>query len=268
MLFRNKKRVFQSQIFTTPHQETFHLSDYQEKAIALVQNLPYTQTYKFNLGDELFNSNNLTLSSEESKCSTPTNLYLICDGRIRLLCQNLESSRQIPVMALGRGEWFGYDGCSSHPGLPYRAIAASSGCVSCISHRNLGYLNHHLPQLSQHLFECNQVREYLLFFKRYTSFQAYPSVVLRQILIPHLTKLEIAAGTYLNHLSSAPHSRFWLRSGQIISLNNRSIVPAIGDSWGYPHPIPSNWLAQTSLVIYQLNLKPWEHQIAPPLIQI
>ncbi|MGQ9870371.1 hypothetical protein [Leptodesmis sp.] len=77
-----------------------------------------------------------------------------------------------------------------------------------------------------------------------------------QHLLPLLAEDRIAAGERLadSHLSQGNHC--WLQYGHIASPENTTQVSQIGDSWGYPDPVPSDWLAETELMLYKL---PEEH---------
>lgn len=225
----------------------------------LSSELQQTDIQEFQLGSELlsftpFNSSERPLGDRlnDSDC------YLVCEGRVRLLCQSLPTQRQVPASTLEVGEAFGVDDLFCATPLPYRAIAASSCRVAKISYQRLRILLEKLPQLQEHLRQMAQQRESLIFFKRFTQLYSRPSSILKQVLLPRLIKQEVQAGQYLAEAMSANVGYFWLRTGQIYSPVNPAMTPVIGDSWGYPNPIPNDWIAQTNLMVYKLMLEPWQ----------
>ncbi|MBA3923827.1 MAG: hypothetical protein H0X31_19885, partial [Nostocaceae cyanobacterium] len=78
------------------------------------------QIYSFDLGDELFK-----YDSQETK--NHNNLYLVCQGRVRLLSFVANQQREVSAQLLQTEETFGCDQLFTVLPLLYRAIAASPG---------------------------------------------------------------------------------------------------------------------------------------------
>jgi len=222
----------------------------------LISDLPQAHIQEFQLGHDLSTFNSLVPDNTGTKQTIMSDCFFICEGRVRLLCQNLLSSRLVPAVTLEAGEYFGADSLFCANPLPYRAIAASSGRVARIPYSQLNHLSQQTSPLYQYLHKTAQEREYLIFFKRYTHLYSYPSSVLKQVLLPRLVKQDIKAGTLLADATPANTGRFWLRSGQIGSQTHSEVTISVGDSWGHPTPIPADWVAQTDLIIYKLSLDP------------
>lgn len=214
---------------------------------------------EFQLGNELLAFTPCSLT-EQALGDQPhhSDSYLICDGRVRLLCQGFPAHRQIPATALEAGDVFGADELFCATPLPYQAIAASFCRIAQIPYQPLRALLERLPQLQEHLAQMAQQREYLIFFRRFTQLRSRPSSTLKQVLLPRLVKHKVPAGQSLAEAIPAETGHFWLRAGQIDSQSNPSTAPKIGESWGYPNPIPTDWVAQTDLMVYKLMLNPWE----------
>jgi ATP-binding cassette subfamily B protein len=89
--------------------------------------------------------------------------------------------------------------------------------------------------------------------------------------LPYLVATRIPAGEAL--AQSSNEGRFWLHCGQI-SKGENIASPAVGESWGYPNPVPADWIAQTELLVYKLPAEHWEEValIAPkhfaPLVDV
>lgn len=209
-------------------------------------------------------------------------LYVVCQGRVRLLGVDPTQKRDVSVLVLESGETFGADdllcNCSepvaevslakpkaiAHSAAP-KAIAASAGFVARISVQQLQPWLERLPELGQCLRQQAIWRQCLTFFKTSTDLRQLTSHQLRQ-LFPYLIEKRIEQGESLAQLASQP-GRFWLCSGQIRTQQNAETLPVVGQSWGYPDPTPTDWIAQTDVVVYQLPLEHWEaaQAIAPSL---
>lgn len=214
----------------------------------------------FQLGDELVTYTPPETSSHQQ---SGYDFYLVCQGRVRLLCFDQARAREVPALVLE--ETFGADYLFRTSSLPYRAIAASTGQVARMSNANLQFWLEQLPNLRTYLTQQAQQRECLLFFKSKTMLHTLPSQQLQQFA-SYLLEQEVAAGEPLSHASPADSGHFWLRRGQVQSQGNPQ-PPTSGDSWGYPHPTPTDWIAQTSLLVYKLPVKHWQaaQSIVPAL---
>ncbi|HEY9598079.1 MAG TPA: ABC transporter transmembrane domain-containing protein, partial [Cyanophyceae cyanobacterium] len=192
--------------------------------------------------------------------------YLICQGRVRLLSFDAEKQRDVSVLVLEEGGTFGGDSLFNPTVLPYRAIAASAGLIARISTTQLQDWLNQLPQLECNLREQAQHRQALIFFKTLTELRRTSSLTLQQLL-PYLADEQVVAGETLADSTPTDSGRFWLRNGQIENTGESIRLPVIGESWGYPHPVPTDWIAQTDLLVYKLPKEQWEtaQVIAPSL---
>jgi CRP-like cAMP-binding protein len=223
---------------------------------AILEQIPIQEFY---LGDKLlsFTPPNVT-EAFPTPDKTQSDCYLVCEGRVRLLCRNVYSERLVTASVLEPGEVFGADYLLSVAPLSYVAIAASPGYLMRIAHQELTALLEQLPRLRAYLSQMTQQREQMIFFKRFTHLRSLPCHTLKTLVLPRLTELQIKAGESLAKATPASTGHFWLRTGQIHSQSDTSALPNPGDSWGYPNSIPEDWVAATNLRVYQLAVEPWE----------
>lgn len=228
---------------------------------------PLLKVAEFQLGEEIASS---------------ANLYWLCQGRVRLLCQPIDRAKEVTALLLESEGTFGADSLFTDlltPLLPYRAIAATPVQLASISTDELAPLLNHFPQLRSYLLRQVQQRDRLIFLKLFTALRLLPSRQLKQIE-PYWREQIITAGTILSDVAPADVGRFWLRQGEICASASSSasssafssaaspdplspislpaIAPAIGESWGYPDPTPKDWVAQTDLKVYHLPIAAWE----------
>jgi len=226
----------------------------------LVRNLsPAFEIRDFNLGDELVD-----------QAENSPGCYIICQGQVRLVSWNATLQKEVATSLLGVGETYGADELFSDEPLAYRAIAASAGTLAFIPTANLKQWCDRLPQLQDYLSRISTMRQTLLFFKTAVNIpQIKLSSHTLKEFVPYLEQIKVSAGSVLSQSTPNEDGRFWLRSGEIHSLENPSAqFPCIGSSWGYPEPIPADWIAKTDLVIYKLAIAQWEKAkaIAPQLL--
>lgn len=202
-------------------------------------------THEFQLGDELTNYN---LNAEIGDNSNF--LYLVCQGRVRLLAFDATAGREVSTQLLLAAQTFGADHLFYHQPLPYRAIAASAGAVAQISLSSLKLWLQHLPNLENYFQPLAVERQGLIFFKAYTELRSLPSLTLQQLL-PYLTETKISAGSSLVAATPPTTGRYWLRKGKIQS-------PTVAQSWGYPDITPIEGIAATDLSVYHLPRVNWE----------
>ncbi|NJR59176.1 MAG: cyclic nucleotide-binding domain-containing protein [Cyanobacteria bacterium CRU_2_1] len=207
----------------------------------------------FQLGDELFRFDLSSLSQQSS-----SDLYLICKGQARVLCNRAVQRHETTALLLELGETFGADYFFCKTLLPYRVIAANPCQIARIPFSKFNSLFDQLPQLQKQIFQQVRQREYLIFFKSLTQLHSLPSRQIREYVLPKLVEYPIKAGEILASAIPEGSGYFWLRSGQIQNHRNFSHTPAIGEVLGYPEPIPSDWIAQTDLLLYKLPLDSWE----------
>lgn len=223
------------------------------------------EMFSFRLGDEILSYKPVSLTSIENAVhneQNDTDLYLIFQGRVRLLGQlaifQEGTTREVTALSLEANQTFGADQFLIKTHLPYRAIAASPVQVARIPISALASLLEQLPQLRPLLVAQAQQRESLIFLRSIPSLRSLSSHQLSQLL-PYLTLETIPAATPLAQLGQT--GRFWLRQGAIQSQPPLS-CPKVGDSWGYPDVIPTDWFATTELQVYKLPVEHWETIVA------
>lgn len=218
------------------------------------------------LGDELVNYNLLDRAEEVAQ-PTPNfrGFYLVCQGRVRLVGLDQTQQTEVSVGVLEVGDSWGADEQFCESPLPYRAIAASSGLIATLSIAKLEPWLKQLPSLRNSLDRITQARQKLIFFKLATALRTQSSHILKRLL-PYLTEIQIPAGANLAQATPTATGRFWLRQGQIqaqeqnpADRSDPALPPAtIGDTWGYPDPVPADWVAVSDLWVYQLAIDHWE----------
>ncbi|WP_202951124.1 ABC transporter transmembrane domain-containing protein [Synechococcus sp. PCC 7336] len=216
-------------------------------------------TQDFELGEQIFASS--SSPGDEGELSSdrpPDSLYLVCEGRVRLLCQQSDRQREATAAVLESGTTFGGDRLFCATLIPHRAIAASKCRVVRIPMAQLDRLQEQFPQLQKGLpYQAKQL-ERLLFLKSLSNLQSIPSKKL-QALANLLAEGQIEAGRTLAEVAPASEGRYWLRKGQLGSLspNSPSELPSVGESWGFPNTAPADWIARTDLFIYKLSKEHW-----------
>ncbi len=234
---------------------------------------------EFQLGEQLVNyyvPNSLrNIVQEEQDAQNNGWFYIVCQGRVRLLGLDAAQGRDVPALVVEAGESFGAEALFSQISELSGAIAASAGIVARIPIRDLYLWLERLPNLGDYLRQQAIERQCLIFFKTSTQLRSLTSHQLRQLL-PYLVEKQIEVGSSLVESTPSEAGCFWLRSGEIrrdssaTPSDNELQPPTVGQSWGYPKPIPKDWIAQTDLVVYQLPREHWETAqiIAPVLAEV
>ncbi|ACK67237.1 cyclic nucleotide-binding protein [Rippkaea orientalis PCC 8801] len=201
---------------------------------------------EFALGETLITGyENLENSSEN--LASDRYLYLIIQGKIRLISFDQTKQREVPVQLLTKGDTFGGENVLQLAFLGYRAIAAEPVQVAQIREENLAPWLQKLPQLQNTWKTAAQTRQTLIFLKTLTELRSLSSHRLSQLL-PYLEEKSLNPG------ESFPETHhYWLKQGQI---QPDCLTP--GSSWGYPNPIPPDWTAQTEVQVYQVSQSHWE----------
>ncbi|WP_315790085.1 cysteine peptidase family C39 domain-containing protein [Fischerella sp. JS2] len=178
-------------------------------------------------------------------------LFLICQGRVRLLGLDTKLQREVSTQLLIAEQTFGVDHLFHNQPLPYRAVAASAGLVASIHVDDLKQWLQRLPNLQRYLQKITCERQTLIFFKTATELRLHTSHSLRQLL-PYLEQTKVSAGSNLVEATPPSKGRFWLRCGKILSATPESQPPQVGEGWGYPNTAIPNWVAKTDLLVYHL----------------
>ena len=190
---------------------------------------------------------------------TSGNLYIVCHGRVRLLSEPDQHGRSRSVQVLEEGDTFGADHLFCRTPFPYQIIAATPTQVAWLPVTTLltWLEQEQMPHLQEPLQRHAALREQLLFFKSLTNLNSLPSQAIESLL-PYLVEVSLAANEPLVQAEAGEVGCFWLRHGAIQATEPGSSLPSIGSNWGYPHPVPTEWVAQTDLQLYKLPAAHWE----------
>ena len=212
-------------------------------------------TRTFHLGEEVFRYDPNGGRDEYVNSDTLGNSGLICEGRVRLLCQPVEHARSVSIAVLHAGDLMGVDRwLGAHP-LPYRAIAASSGQIAYIPNGAVrAQLNAQSP-LWQTWAEQAQQREKIAFFKGWTQLRSLPSQALRHHVLPHLSEIFIPAGASIAAMTADVNSYYWLRFGTVGDLAQPGVLREMGTHWRSSEA--THWVARTDLRVYGVQVNPW-----------
>ncbi|MBF2047340.1 MAG: peptidase domain-containing ABC transporter [Elainella sp. C42_A2020_010] len=240
---------------------------------------PISELCSFRLGDEIpggslvahrlaANSSGQPDRTDRQRAeSTYLDLYWISQGRIRLLAASSGADRETTAVLLNAAETFGADELFNAQVFPYRAVAASPVQLIRISAAALAPVLEQYPRLQRHLSSASQQQQRLIFFKAQTNLCSLSSHHLAQIL-PHISDRTIPRDTQLANDAEQHPGRYWLRGGQIGGSGDGSTKTSIpiGSAWGHPEPVPTDWVAQTDLQVYQLPMQVWPivSSILPP----
>lgn len=227
-----------------------------------------TEMQQHELGDEImlyssdllsndFRLGEATLDETQSRqVDALQNLYLVYQGRVRLLCRSGITPSCVTAQVIEAGQVFGADHLFWERPFSYRAIATCSTQIATISTTVLLQCFEHTSELREQMQAWVQERQRLIFFKAFTSFHRVPNHQLRQF-IPHLVEKTVAPGTSLVSIATGQQGRFWLLQGELRGQTEGSSVPKVGESWGYPEPSLPNWVAQTELKLLKLPVAAW-----------
>ncbi|WP_146008628.1 Crp/Fnr family transcriptional regulator, partial [Fischerella thermalis] len=201
---------------------------------------------EFQLGDELAE---LAIAGQTENQNDF--LFLVCQGRVRLLGFDPKLKREVSTQLLIAEQTFGVDYLFHNQPFPYRAVAASAGLVASIHVDDLKQWLKRLPNLQRYLQKITCERQTLIFFKTATELRSHTSHSLRQLL-PYLEQASVSAGSTLVEATPPSKGRFWLRSGKILSATPENQPPQVGEGWGYPDTAIPGWVAKTDLLVYHL----------------
>lgn len=246
------------------HQTHHNAEEYWQKILATIQTFSETKEISLDLARAFeivtfeFGEKIADVSDNDLKSQI---FYFICQGQVRLVSFKAAKQREVSIQLLQEGESFGGDPLGNRIIYPYRAIAVGSMSVQVakIPLTQLETYLDKLPNLKQHWLTASQQRQALLFFKLFSPLGDLPSGRL-QHLLPYLQEKHIAAGNRLGAIAEEEPGRFWLRQGDIAPESLET-----GHAWGYPDPIPQNWVAQSDLEVYYVSQADWEilQAIAP-----
>lgn len=206
-----------------------------------------------------------------------SDLFLITQGRVRLLCSPPSQARPVSALLLEVGDTFGAEDGLGVEVLEYRAIAATEVEFVRVSNDQLTQFLERFPDWRQELVEQAGMCDRLLFLRYCPEGQhrhpaaastgELPASRLLQPIALDWSLQTVAAGTLLAEATPPQSGRFWLRQGVICGVAETvpgassppAAVPGLGESWGYPHPVPPDWTAETNLLVYRLVPEHWEN---------
>ena len=186
-------------------------------------------------------------------------IYLVCEGRVRLLGFDSTKNREVSTNLLAEGDMFGGYTIWHKSPLAYKVQAAEKTKVARLKVEQLKLYLPRLPELTRRWRSTLQKQQKQIFFKTMTELRFLPSQRVEQLL-PYLLLKKVAAGIKVK--ARGQNVRFWLVSGGVLNRTLQS-----GDSWGYPATIDS-WQSQTNLLYYELPQVNWQifSELAPELI--
>lgn len=197
----------------------------------------------FQLGDVI--CQNTTATTPDASVHSEPSVYLVCAGRVRLLCPRPDRSHEVSVVVFQPGDIFGGEACDMP--VEYRAIAASDAQVVRITIATWQTWASQTPNLNAVLLQKLTRQERLLFFKAYTEAGQTLNSARLDRLLPAIEEVYLPAGQSIE-LDSAVN--VWLRQGEIQAGDNTLII---GATWSTP---PTDWVAKTDVVLYQLRELP------------
>lgn len=210
------------------------------------------EPHVFQLGDEIL-VHPPPSTDESQNDSFRADLYVVCQGQVRLLCHSDLLNREVTIARLGEYGLFGFDHLFDGATLSYRAIAASECQIARIPQPNVESWLENNPNFCEQLAATIHHRQRIIFFRTKTSLAGIASNQLAQF-VSQLVDHTVPAETPLQQFAEHNPGWFWLRQGQI---RGQSDCPDVGNSWGFDDEIPDDWVADTSLIVYRL---PREHQ--------
>lgn len=200
---------------------------------------------EFELGDELIEYN----CAEHSSVNDGV-VYLICRGKVRLLGFDPSLAKEVSIELLHPNQCFGGDDAFCHRFQEYRAVASSRGMLFQISLQELDIWLQRYPALFDYFSQITQERQKLIYFKTLSELRSQNTPTLQKLLA-YFFNIQINAGSPLNAVSP-DEGHFWLVSGKISSISGKNQPPKVGESWGYPHTIPKDFISQTDLSLFYL----------------
>lgn len=189
---------------------------------------------------------------------SPSELCLICEGRVRILTTPQTQPRETTALLLAAGDSFGAEDCFGAVPTGYRAIAASPVQIVTIPIAHLERLFSRFSQWRDVLHHQAEERDRLLFLKTCTELHSVPSRHLRPLWQDWAVE-RIAAGTAIAEATTATEGRFWLRQGKLRTTDKQCPPPDLGESWGYPDKTPPSWIADTEITVYRLSPELWDN---------
>lgn len=186
------------------------------------------------------------------------NLYIVCSGRVRLVCQDLQQQRPISGQVLSTRQWLVQGWGES--GLDYQAIAAEAGCLAILDEHHWLQLMEQVPLLAQQMHLQWQTRQRCLSLKSQTDLGRKPIALSSEQIEALLSLIQVAeltAAEALTSVAEIQQSCAWLQSGEIEGDD----VPRWGQLF-LGEQINPSWVAQTNLSLNYIPESCWAEAVA------
>jgi ATP-binding cassette, subfamily B, bacterial HlyB/CyaB len=188
-------------------------------------------------------------------------LWLVCEGQVRLIAWDQFRQQDVSIEVMEAGAIFGFASLlstSTPRSTASRVIVASpTAKIAYLDPDQLRSWWRAVPTLQSWLQRQADQRSQLTFFKTQTALGskalAFPQSCLTapqlQILMPYISSRSIAQGTPMDAIAGC----WWLAAGKIASPTDDRTAPLVGEGWTDPNQRPPGWIAQTPLLLYQIQ---------------
>jgi ATP-binding cassette subfamily B protein len=194
---------------------------------------------------------------EEAPLQQETGVYLVGDGRVRVLGHDASLQKVVPAQLLTAGAAIGLDAWFE-PAIAYRVVAASEALLVYIPPNVVQQARQTDSKFESWLAQHVAQRQLVLFWKTQTPYKNLPGRYI-QDLLPYLMDVRVAAGASIADTLAEP-AYFWLRQGMV--RGQAGMPLQVGEGYGYPQPIPADWRAETDVRLCVLPARYWEAAIA------
>jgi ATP-binding cassette, subfamily B, bacterial HlyB/CyaB len=200
----------------------------------------------------------MQLGDKVVQSPTDRNFYLVCSGRVRLVCQDKQQQRPISGQVLQIGQWLGRNLLGDDQFPAYEAIAAEAGDLALLEEHYWLKLIEETPRLAEYMQIQQQSRRRCLYLKTQTDLGRKPiALSSEQIdgLIPLIQEINILSG---KEITAAPENQqrlTWLSEGEIEGTD----APRIGQLWLGGH---SDWSAKTDVKLEYIPEALWAEVVA------
>jgi ATP-binding cassette, subfamily B, bacterial HlyB/CyaB len=205
-----------------------------------------------------FSIKSMQLGDTVARSQMDRSFYLVCSGRVRLVCLDKQQQRPISGQVLETGQWVGGD--LGDDRLEYEAITAEAGDLALLNERDWLRLMAETPLLSQHMQIQRQARHRCLYLKTQTDLGRKPIALSSdQIdgLIPLIQEIKISSGKNIIAAPQIQGSLAWLSAGEIEGAE----APRIGQLW-IGDQRSESWSAKTDITIDYIPESLWAEAVA------
>jgi ATP-binding cassette, subfamily B, bacterial HlyB/CyaB len=201
----------------------------------------------------------MQLGDRAMRSGADRNFYLVCSGRVRLVCLDKQQQRPISGQILETGQWFGnWDG--DDRSLEYDAITAEAGDIAILDADHWVKLMDETPLLSQSMKAQGQSRHRRMHLKTQTDLGRKPiALSSEQIdqLIPLIQAIKISSGKNIISAPQIQQSFVWLSEGEIEGGD----PPKIGQLL-LGGQLAATWTAKTDITLEYIQESLWAEAVA------